>query len=105
MAYTFGECLLEAIQLRRLSQKEAAKMLNLSPQTLNNYILNKRTPDLHTLSHILEVFPMDSKVFLAHDKKSDHACTQDEIELLRIYRSMKPSQRKFILLMLKEMPK
>ncbi len=105
METTFGEYLLAAIQMRNLSQKEAARILNLSPQTLNNYILNKRTPDLYTLSHILEVFPLEADSFFSHHKNAHHACTQDEVELLRIYRELDPRQRKFILLMLKELPK
>ena len=105
MSTTFGECLLQAIQIRNLSQKEAAKMLNLSPQTLNNYILNKRTPDLQTLSHILEVFPMEPNEKFRHDNSYDQASSEEEIELLSIFRQMNLEQQKFILLMLKELPK
>lgn len=106
MEHTFGECLLQAIQSRNLTQKEAAKKLSISPQALNNYILNKRTPDLHTLSHILDVFSLTLDEFFHQDKIHPHRChTDEEIELLHVFRQMNPRQQEFILLMLKELPK
>lgn len=105
MEMTFGEFLLQAIQLRNLTQKEAARQLNISPQALNNYILNKRTPDLHTLVHILEVFSLTAEVLFPHDQHDvNETLTAEEKELLQVFRQLKPKQRQFILHMLKELP-
>ena len=42
----FGEYLNQQIHMRNMTQKEVAELLHVSPQTVNNYVLNKRVPDL-----------------------------------------------------------
>jgi len=103
---TFGAYLLQVIRLHDLSQKEAAAMLNLSPQTLSNYILNKRIPDMKTLAHILNVFHMDAnKVLQITDADVVLSLSQDEAALVSAYRQLDEQHRDYALKMIQSIPK
>lgn len=46
MTIKLGSLIKEAIIMNNLTQKEAAKKLNISPQSLSMYVNNHRTPDI-----------------------------------------------------------
>lgn len=46
MEIKLGSFIKEAIALNNITQKEAAKKLNISPQSLSMYINNRRMPDI-----------------------------------------------------------
>lgn len=102
----FGAYLHQVIRMRNMTQKEAAERLHISPQTLNNYIQNKRLPDMDTLIHILRVFHLDANRIFQLEKGQDFATLdEDEIRLIRMYRSLDLYHREFVLNMLGQMPR
>lgn len=99
---TFGEYLGQIIRLNNLSQKDAAKLLHLSPQTLSNYILDKRTPDLPTMIYIMRELHMDAnRVFEIIQLDDASALRDDEIELIKYYRRLKTNYQSMVLDMMK----
>lgn len=103
---SFGEYLHQVIRIRNMTQKEAAERLHISPQALNNYIQNKRLPDMDTLTRILKVFHLDAnRVFHLEDDHGSYALNKDEIHLIQMYRSLDFSHRKFVLSMLGQLPR
>ncbi|MCI8541472.1 MAG: helix-turn-helix transcriptional regulator [Erysipelotrichaceae bacterium] len=95
----FGEYLNQQIHMRNMTQKEVAELLHVSPQTVNNYVLNKRVPDLDMIIQIIDLFHMDiNKVF--HLSKKAHTIlplSKSETKLIRFFRIMdKKSQQYFL---------
>lgn len=89
MNYTFIDYLNQAIKRRNLTQKEAAKLIHISPQTLSNYLLHKRTPDLKTMIHIMQVFHMDAnRIFQLTPDENAMILEEAERNLIMRYRSL-----------------
>lgn len=62
MSINIGPIIKEAIEMKNMTQKEAAKLLHISPQVLSMYINNRRTPDLECVISMINVFEMDLKM-------------------------------------------
>lgn len=106
MELTFGEYLSKVLHYHNLSQKQAAALLHITPQTLSNYILNKRIPDMNTLRHIIRYFHIDANQ-LFHGSKSIGIAnlSHDELELLGVYRDLDERYKEFVLTVIKNIPK
>lgn len=103
---SFGAYLYHVIRMKNMTQKEAAKLLHISPQTLNNYILDKRYPDMEMMIHILKVFHLDAnRVFQLEKEDASCALSIDEMQLIQLYRSLDLSHQKFVLNVMKVIPK
>ena len=87
----FGDHLRALLEERNMTQKELAKQLNIAPSTMGSYVQNTREPDFATLKLLAEFFHVSVDYLL--DNYSENAATQQENELLRIFRSLSPEQR------------
>lgn len=56
MTIKLGSLIKEAITMNNLTQKEAAKKLNISPQSLSMYVNDHRTPDLQCFIAMINTF-------------------------------------------------
>lgn len=92
---TFGEKLYEILENKELSQKEFAKMMNVSPSTLNCYIKDKRQPDIETLKIIASKLNVSLDFLLDYDN-SKTALTVKELSLISKIRKMNNSQKEII---------
>lgn len=90
MEFSFGDYLKQTILLSNLSQRQAAKLLHISPQAFHNYIANKRIPDMKTMAHIMQFFHMDAnRVFHIQHHHDICQLSEDEIALIQKYRILK----------------
>ena len=63
-----GAAIKEGIILNNMTQKQLAKALHISQQTLSCYIHNQRTPNIHDLVAISQILSMDIYVLLGLKK-------------------------------------
>lgn len=70
-----GERIMEACTALGISQAELARRCDLSPQRLNNYILNKRPPDLRSLVKIADALNVTPDDLLGANAPSDAELT------------------------------
>lgn len=107
MKKQLGDYILSAIEMANLTQKEAATLLNVTPQSLNNYIHNYRIPDVDTLCHILRFFHLDANQVLniRQDYASQMLASPEEARLLREYRQLDQEHKEFAEFILTKMPK
>ncbi len=82
----FGDILKELLEEHAISQKNAAKALNIAPSTFGNYVRNIREPDYETLKNIASLFNVTTDYLLGYHKHEKY--THDEARLLQIFRSM-----------------
>lgn len=61
---TLGEKLKLLMSEKNWSQAETARRLDISPQMINYYISNKRTPTLEGLKKMARVFDVDINLFI-----------------------------------------
>lgn len=87
----FGEKLRILIEERAITQKELASQLNIAPSTVSSYVQNSREPDFATLKMLAQFFDVSIDYLL--DNKTNSTYTQQEIELLRVFRSMTAEQQ------------
>lgn len=87
----FGEKLRILIEERAITQKELASQLNIAPSTVSSYVQNSREPDFATLKMLAQFFDVSIDYLL--DNKTNSTYTQQEIELLRVFRSMTKEQQ------------
>lgn len=92
---SFGANLRTLIEERNMTQKELALQLNIAPSTMGSYVQNTREPDFATLKSIAKFFNVSIDYLL--DNPSGKAATHQEDELLRIFRSLDPSQQSICL--------
>lgn len=105
MELTFGEYLSKVLHYHNLSQKQAAMLLHISPQTLSNYILDKRIPDMNTLRHIIRYFHIDANQLFYGSKNIDIPClTNDELKLLGMYRQFDEKYKRYVFAVVKNIP-
>lgn len=88
---SFGNNLRVLIEERDMTQKDLAKQLNIAPSTLGSYVQNTREPDFETLKLLAKYFNVSIDYLL--DYRAEKTSTQQEQELLRIFRSLTPEQR------------
>lgn len=92
---SFGENLRTLIEERDMTQKELAMKLNIAPSTMGSYVQNTREPDFATLRSIAKYFNVSLDYLL--DNHTAKTATHSEAELLRIFRSLDPSQQEICL--------
>ncbi len=93
--YTLGDVLKNLLEQHNITQKNLAKILNISPSTLGNYIQNTREPDYLTLIRIADYFQVSTDYLLNHNVKTE--LSHDEMLLIHIFRSLSEEQREFYL--------
>ncbi len=87
----FGEILKNLIEENNLTQKELAKRLNLAPSTLGGYVQGLREPDYSTLKLLANYFNVSIDYLL--NNYSGSSSTNNENELLRVFRSLTDDQQ------------
>ena len=92
---SFGEKLRNLIEERDMTQKELAAQLNIAPSTMGSYVQNAREPDFATLKSIAKFFDVSIDYLL--DNHIGKAATHQETELVRIFRSLDPTQQEICL--------
>lgn len=106
MKKQIGDFILSAIEMKNMTQKEAAEALNLAPQTLNSYVMNKRVPDMDTLTAIMRFLNMDANRTLGLDPDTTNLITsKDEAIIIRNYRLLDEEHKAFVTFMLTKLPK
>ncbi len=92
---SLGMNLRRLLEENGMTQKELARHMNIAPSTMGCYVQNSREPDYDTLKRIADFFAVSVDYLLDHhtsDIRSD-----DENDLLRIYRSMTPVEKELYL--------
>ena len=89
----FNECLRYLIDCEEIKIKDLAPKLCLSASTLSNYTQGIREPDYDTLRRIADYFGVSIDYLLGHKSP----VTDDERQLLALFRSFTPSQRRLLL--------
>lgn len=77
MFIDIGCAIKEGIVLNNMTQKEVAKAIHVSPQTMSCFILNHRTPHIYDLVAIVQLLHLDIRIVL--DLKKDNASQLDHI--------------------------
>ena len=88
---SFGKNLRILINEQGLTQKELAAQLNIAASTLGSYVQNKREPDFITLKAIARYFDVSIDYLL--DNPCQAVTSEQENELLRIFRCLLPEQQ------------
>ncbi|MDE6024799.1 MAG: helix-turn-helix domain-containing protein [Lachnospiraceae bacterium] len=88
---SLGDKLRILIAERNMTQKELASQLNIAPSTLGSYVQNTREPDFSTLKSLANYFDVSIDYLL--DYTSNTRNTDNEIEMLRIFRSLTEEQQ------------
>lgn len=91
----FGNILRELLEQHNMSQKDFARILNITPAALGNYIHNTREPDYKILLRIAEYFDVSTDFLLNHHTTT--SLSHDEEILLHVFRSLTPEQQEFYL--------
>ena len=89
----FHERLRYLIDCEEIKIKDLAPKLHLAPSTLGNYVQGTREPDYDTLRRIADYFGVSIDYLLGHKSP----VTDDERQLLALFRSFTPSQRRLLL--------
>lgn len=106
MRKQIGDFILSAIEMKNKTQRETAAALNLAPQTLNSYIMNKRTPDMQTLTTIMRYLDMDANRTLGLNPDSTNMISnKEEAIIIRNFRQLDDEHKQFVIFMLTKLPK
>lgn len=62
---TLGRIIREAILIQGLTQKQAAFVLNISPQTLSSYINDRRQPNIECFIKMIQLFGIDFSILFS----------------------------------------
>lgn len=87
----FGDKLRNLIEEKDMTQKELAACLNIAPSTVSSYVQNTREPDFETLKSLATFFEVSTDYLL--DIGVNGKTTQQENELLRIFRCLSTEQK------------
>ena len=94
---TFGDKLREILDKKEMQQKEFARIMNITPASLNGYVNNRRLPNILlvrdfakelgiSVDYLLDYVPISEKVVLS----------SDETAMLSAFRSLPDEQQKLI---------
>ncbi len=87
----FNEKLRALIEEKNITQKNAAKDMNIAPSTMGGYVQGTSEPDFETLKRIAVYFGVSTDYLLGLPEK--HINNSRENELLRIFRSLSNEQQ------------
>lgn len=87
----FCDKLRSLIEERNLTQKQAAKDLNIAPSTMGGYVQGISEPDFETLKRLSEYFGVSCDYLLNIHADKSNSFLEDE--LLRVFRSMTSEQQ------------
>jgi len=91
MIMTFSEQLRELIEERDLTQKELANELQIPVSTFGGYVQGTSEPDFETLKLLARYFGVSTDWLL--DMEIGDAATDEEKDLLFLFRALTPQQR------------
>lgn len=91
----FGNKLGTLLEEQKLTQKELAMQLNVAPSTISSYVQNTREPDFETLKLIAQYFNVSTDYLL--DYQINHSFNDQEEDLLQVFRSLSPNEKKICL--------
>jgi len=91
----FGDKLRWLIDENDLTQKQFSKNLNIAPSTVGNYVNNLREPDFEMLKRLAAYFHVSIDYMLDYQPKQNENPMEDD--LLRVFRSLPPSQQRIFL--------
>ncbi len=92
---TFSYILRLLLEERGLTQKQLAKDLHIAVSTFGGYVQGTSEPDFDTLRRIAEYFEVSADYLL--DFRTGKANSHMEDDLLRVFRSLSPSQQELYL--------
>lgn len=94
MKKQIGDRILDAIERKNLTQRKAAELLNISPAALNNYITNKRKPDIDMLILISKALDTNPNQLLDYPAESKDL---NKEKLLKIWNTMNNDEKDALL--------
>lgn len=92
---SFGDHLRTLLEERDMTQKELASQLHIAPSTVGSYVQNMREPDFATLKMLAEFFDVSIDYLLDHH--TNLTFSNNENDLLRVFRSLSPEQQELCL--------
>lgn len=98
----FGARLENLLEERNISQKQLSRELHIAPSTLNGYLRRNREPDFTTLIDLAGYFNVSTDYLLGVTNLRSPSTpaadyTNDEGDLISIYRSLKPKEQNYLL--------
>lgn len=90
-----GDVIQSALEMRDLTQKQAADDLNITPQTFNSYVKNHRYPDMDVLRSIAIYLDLDMNSILGLHPDDDSRLISDrkEASLIKAFRDLNDEQK------------
>lgn len=98
MRREFGTYIRSGIEEKNMTQKQVANKLNISPQTLNSYIKNRRVPNIDCLCDLIEILNLD--LYRLLDIPTKIKKTSIEHKLLQRFKKLTNEQKKCLFTML-----
>lgn len=92
---SLGNNLRRLLEENGMTQKDLARHMNIAPSTMGCYVQNTREPDYETLKRIANYFDVSIDFLLDHHTSDLHS--DEESDLLRLYRSLTPEQQELYL--------
>lgn len=75
----FSENFKEQLKLNKISQRDLAKHLNVTPSTLNGWVNGTRQPDFDMVKKIAIYLNVTTDFLLGHEKKEPAELTTDSV--------------------------
>ncbi len=88
MDIKIGDVIANQIELCDLKQKDVAKALGIPYSTFNNYVCNKRLPDLETTFKICKYLKININKIYDTDNNETYPINKKEAHLLKLYRKV-----------------
>lgn len=98
---SLGSRVMNLIEKSELSQKEFASLIGVSPQSLNNYVKNKRVPDIDTINRICDVLGCSADYLIGRDSSVYLPLSAEEKNLIKAWRTADPDLQALIMRSLK----
>lgn len=94
-----GDVIQSALEMRDLTQKQAADDLNITPQTFNSYVKNHRYPDMDVLRSIAIYLELDMNSILGlHPDEDSHLISdRNEAMLIKNFRSLNEHEKEILI--------
>ena len=107
----FGELLAELRQDRKLTQKDLARILFVTPGTISNYENNAHFPDVEKLMELADFFGVTTDYLLGRSSCNLSLEVFDESltdgwtigELIKDFKAISPERKRTLLLMIQDM--